>query len=134
MSNRLTSQRTAIVEALRNAPGPLRPCEILDLASARAPTLGIATVYRQLKRMLEAGNVCTVELGRQDVRYELTDRGHPAHHPHFVCRNCGDAFDVPRSPDGIADLAPPGFALEDHELTLYGRCSDCIKANDPDAG
>ena len=43
MSNRRTSQGSAIVRVVRDAPGPLRPLEILDLASRIVPTLGIAT-------------------------------------------------------------------------------------------
>ena len=47
MSNRRTNQRSAIVRVIRDAPGPLRPLEILDLASPIVPTLGNATVYRR---------------------------------------------------------------------------------------
>jgi Fur family ferric uptake transcriptional regulator len=24
-------------------------------------------------------------------------------------------------------MAPQGFTVEDHDLTLYGRCSDCAR-------
>ena len=122
MSNRRTSQRSAIVRVVRDAPGPLRPLEILDLASRIVPTLGIATVYRQLRRLREAGEVRVVELGFNDVRYEPTDRGH---HHHFLCRECEEAFDINGCPEGIEKLAPPGFEVERHEITLYGECSNC---------
>lgn len=122
MSTRTTCQRSAIVEVIRDAPGPLRPMEILELASHQVPTLGIATVYRQLKRLQESGEVRAVELGINDVRYEPTDRGH---HHHFLCRECGEAFDIDGCPGGIAKLAPPGFEVDEHEVTLYGRCRNC---------
>ena len=122
MSNRLTSQCNAIVQVVRDAPGPLRPLEILDLASRIVPTLGIATVYRQLRRLQDAGEVRAVDLGVNDVRYEPTDRGH---HHHFLCRECDEAFDIHGCAEGIEQLAPPGFELEGHEITLYGQCSDC---------
>ena len=108
MSTRQTCQGRAIIEAIRNAPGPLRPLEVLELASRQVPTLGIATVYRQLKTLQESGEVRAVELGSNDVRYEPNDRGH---HHHFLCRECGEAFDVHGCPGGIAKLAPPGFDL-----------------------
>ncbi|MEM7577097.1 MAG: transcriptional repressor [Planctomycetota bacterium] len=126
MTTRLTIQRSAIIDAMRDAPGPLRPQEILGLASRVVPTLGIATVYRQLKHLQEAGEVRAVGLGRNDVRYEPTDRGH---HHHFLCRECGEAFDVHGCPGGIAELAPPGFDIEDHELTLFGRCPECATSD-----
>ena len=122
MSNRRTSQRSAIVRVVRDAPGPLRPLEILDLASRIVPTLGIATVYRQLRRLQDAGEMRAVDLGVNDVRYEPTDRGH---HHHFLCRECEEAFDIHGCPGGMAELAPPGFEIEKHEITLYGRCDEC---------
>ena len=122
MSNRRTSQRSAIVRVIRDAPGPLRPLEILDLASPIVPTLGIATVYRQLRRLQDAGEVRAVDLGVNDVRYEPTNRGH---HHHFLCRECDEAFDIHGCAEGIEQLAPPGFELEGHEITLYGQCRDC---------
>ena len=122
MSNRRTSQRSAIVRVVRDAPAPLRPLEILDLASRIVPTLGIATVYRQLRRLQDADEVRAVDLGINDVRYETTDRGH---HHHFLCRECEEAFDIHGCPEGMAELAPPGFEVEEHEITLYGRCGEC---------
>ena len=122
MSNRRTSQRSAIVRVVRDAPGPLRPLEILDLASRIVPTLGIATVYRQLRRLQDADKVRAVDLGVNDVRYEPTDRGH---HHHFLCRECEEAFDIHGCPGEMGELAPPGFEVEEHEITLYGRCGDC---------
>ena len=122
MSNRRTSQGSAIVRVVRDAPGPLRPLGILALASRIVPTLGIATVYRQLRRLQDADEVRAVDLGVNDVRYESTDRGH---HHHFLCRECEEAFDIHECPGEMAELAPPGWEVEDHEITLYGRCGDC---------
>ncbi|MFN5808672.1 MAG: transcriptional repressor, partial [Burkholderiales bacterium] len=34
-------------------------------------------------------------------------------------------FDIHACPGELSDLAPRGFVVEDHELTLYGRCLDC---------
>ena len=62
MENRRTSQGSAITKVVRDATGPLRPLEILELASRIVPTLGIATVYRQLRRLQDAGQVRAVDL------------------------------------------------------------------------
>jgi len=122
MSTRVTSQRTAILAAVREAPGPLRPSEVLERASRAVPTLGIATVYRQLKRLQESGELRAVELGVNDVRYEPADRGP---HRHFLCRECGDVFDVEGCPDGMSGQAPAGFEVDEREVTFYGRCREC---------
>ena len=49
---RSTRQRTAIRDALEAAQRPLLPQEVLDAAQAQVPSLGIATVYRNLKQLV----------------------------------------------------------------------------------
>ncbi|MFK4708342.1 Fe2+ or Zn2+ uptake regulation protein [Roseateles asaccharophilus] len=34
-------------------------------------------------------------------------------------------FDVTTIANGMVLLTPPGFIVEDHKLTLYGRCNLC---------
>ena len=122
MENRRTSQGSAITKVVRDATGPLRPLEILELASRIVPTLGIATVYRQLRRLQDAGQVRAVDLAVNDVRYEPTDRGH---HHHFLCSECEEAFDIHGCAEGISEMVPPGFTIQNHEITLYGQCDEC---------
>ncbi|MFM7507657.1 MAG: transcriptional repressor, partial [Rubrivivax sp.] len=50
---RNTRQRTAIRDALQRARRPLLPQEVLLAAQAQAPRLGLATVYRNLKTLVE---------------------------------------------------------------------------------
>ena len=122
METRRTSQGSAIKKVIRDANGPLRPLEILELASRVVPTLGIATVYRQLRRLQDAGEVRAVDLAVNDVRYEPTDRGH---HHHFLCSECEEAFDIHGCAEGISEMVPPGFTIQNHEITLYGQCDEC---------
>lgn len=119
---RNTRQRAAIRAAIAGARRPLLPQEVLDSAQAEAPGLSIATVYRNLRVLVEEGALQTVQLPGENVRYEIAGAGH---HHHFQCRQCQRVFEVHACPGDLASLAPPGFSVEDHELTLYGRCSDC---------
>lgn len=119
---RSTRQRDAIRQALVQAGRPLLPTEILAAAQAEVPALGIATVYRNLKQLAEAGEVQSVELPGEAPRFE--PGGHHHHH-HFSCTVCHRVFDVHACPGDMQKLAPPGFAVERHELTLYGRCDEC---------
>ncbi len=125
---RNTRQRTAIREALRHAHRPLLPHEVLQAAQVQAPRLGLATVYRNLKALVEEGELCTVELPGENPRFEIAGR---QHHHHFQCLSCQRVFDVHACPGDLSRLAPPGFTVQDHELTLYGRCSDCQPAAAP---
>jgi Fur family transcriptional regulator, ferric uptake regulator len=119
---RHTRQRAAVMAAISRAGRPLLPQEVLELAGSEAPTLGIATVYRTLKRLSEEGSICPVALAGEPVRYE---RAGQAHHHHFQCRECRRVFDVVGCVGGLRGLVPPGFTLEEHELMLYGRCASC---------
>lgn len=119
---RSTRQRAAIRGAVDAAGRPLLAQEVLELAQAAVPGLGLATVYRNLKSLVEGEELRVVQLPGENPRYERV--GH-SHHHHFQCRSCGKVFDVHACPGDLSKLAPPGFAVEDHEITLYGRCAGC---------
>ncbi len=122
---RNTRQRSAIRDAIAQADRPLLPQEVLDAAQKDVPGLGIATVYRNLKVLVGEGELQAVNLPGENPRFELV--GHQHHH-HFQCRQCQRVFDVHACPGDLSRLAPQGFTVEDHDLTLYGRCSDCALA------
>lgn len=119
---RNTRQRTAIREAIARAARPLLPQEVLDAAQPGASGLSIATVYRTLRLLVDEGELRSVVLPGENARYELARDGH---HHHFQCLMCQRVFEVDACPGNLASLAPPGFTVEDHDLTLYGRCSEC---------
>jgi Fur family transcriptional regulator, ferric uptake regulator len=119
---RNTRQRSAIRDAIAQADRPLLPQEVLEAAQHAVPGLGIATVYRNLKALVEEGELQSVNLPGENPRYELV--GHHHHH-HFQCRQCQRVFDVHACPGDLGRLAPQGFTVEDHDLTLYGQCKDC---------
>jgi Fur family ferric uptake transcriptional regulator len=122
---RNTRQRTAIRDAIAQAERPLLPQEVLESAQQQVPGLGIATVYRNLKTLVEEGLLQPVQLPGENPRFELA--GH-RHHHHFQCTRCQRVFDVHACPGDLSRLAPQGFTVEDHDLTLYGRCNECAPA------
>ena len=122
---RATRQNTAIREAIQAAGRPLSPTEVLDEARRHVAALGLATVYRNLKALVDAGEIQVVTLPGEVARYEMARRGH---HHHFRCDVCQRVFDVHECPGDLAAMAPPGFSVARHEITLYGRCSDCQPA------
>lgn len=119
---RKTDQKTAIRDVLRDAERPLTAREVLDAAQALVPGIGIATVYRNVKALVAAEYLITVDLPGEPTRYETADL---EHHHHFQCDDCGKVFDVPGCTGGVRDLVPDGFALRHHEIVMYGRCEGC---------
>jgi Fur family ferric uptake transcriptional regulator len=122
---RFTRQRTAIYAVVAGAQRPLSPQEILETAQVSVEGLGLATVYRNLKALREDGAIEVVQLPGESPRYEPAGQ---SHHHHFQCTQCARVFDVHACPGDLKGLAPQGFQVQRHELTLYGLCADCAQA------
>lgn len=103
---------------------PLLPAEILETAQVDIPGISLATVYRNIKLLVEDGELQSVDLPGESPRFEAADAEHHHHH-HFQCRMCQKVFDVHGCPENLQQLAPAGFTVERHELTLYGVCENC---------
>ena len=125
IGQRQTRQRDAILQVIAEAPGPLSVPEIHEKATEKLETLGIATVYRTLKLLQENQQIQTVILPSGESRFESAEHGH---HEHFQCRACTRVFDVHTCslPKTRGATLPGGFVVEDHELTYYGTCPDCV--------
>lgn len=121
-AQRGTRQKAAIRSVIDGSARPLLPQEILEAAQQEVAALSIATVYRNLKLLAEAEEIRAVELPGEAPRYESARHGH---HHHFQCRTCARVFDVHACPGNFSALAPKGFRVDGHELTLYGQCADC---------
>ncbi|MBP6773937.1 MAG: transcriptional repressor [Gemmatimonadaceae bacterium] len=122
---RNTKQRDAIRQVFMDVPRPLGPFEILEEAKQHVSGIGIATVYRTINALVEAGWLSVVELPGESPRYERAGRGH---HHHFSCRQCSRVFELVGCAGDFKKLTPRGFKLESHEIVLYGRCNMCAAA------
>jgi Fur family ferric uptake transcriptional regulator len=119
---RRTRQRDAIRRVFEEAGRPLGPTEVLEAGRAHVRGLGIATVYRTIASLVESEWLTPVELPGEPPRYEVAGQGH---HHHFRCRTCARVFEI-HGCTGVVELhAPPGFAIERHEVVLYGLCQAC---------
>ena len=114
-----TRQRRAIRRVIEEADRPLSPLDVLAIAQGHAPGLGIATVYRTLKGLVEEGWLTQVELPGESPRYEIARK---AHHHHFQCLTCGQVYEIAGCPQEVQPLTPPGFRLA---LLLDSRVVEC---------
>jgi len=126
-----TVQRTAIRSVLEEAGRPLGPSEVLEAAQVHVPHLGMTTVYRTLKALVDEQWLEVVSLPGEPSRYERA--GAPAH-AHFRCEECDKVFRAPGTCPGVLSMVPEGFALSNHSLVLYGVCGDCRQAHRRPAG
>jgi Fur family ferric uptake transcriptional regulator len=121
-----TRQRRAIRAVFERGQRPLSPEEVHRAAQAGAPTLGLATVYRNLKALVEEGWLVPVALPGAAPRYEPAGK---RHHHHFRCRECDRLYEVEGCEPQVR--APRGFQIESHDVLLYGRCAACVEAGAP---
>ncbi len=98
--------------------------QVHELASVEQPGIGIATVYRAIRRMLDANDLTEVFIPGEVMYYELNGGGH---HHYFHCNQCSFVFVIDGCPSAIPLLTPPGFLTERHDLVLHGCCERCAR-------
>lgn len=128
---KVTGQRLLVLEIMAAHPGEhLTAEEIFDLARAKSPEIGLATIYRALQVLVDLNVIDKISFDDGFARYELGRElgreGH--HHHHAICLGCKAVFSLEE------DLLDPleqnllerfGFLVTDHEVKLYGYCRSC---------
>jgi Fur family ferric uptake transcriptional regulator len=140
---RHTRQRQAVLDAIDHAGRALTPNEILGLAQASVASLNLSTIYRHLNALQDEHRIIKVLLPGQAARFEAACDGehddhaprggaHRAephglahHHHYFHCSRCDRVYPLHACPGSMQELAPKGFVVESHEITLSGLCADC---------
>lgn len=122
---RPTRQRRAVIEAMASFDDFRSAQEIHELLDERGERVGLATVYRTLQRLAEAGEVDVLRTEAGEAAYR---RCSDHHHHHLVCRACGATVEVEgpaveRWTRAIAE--EHGYAEVDHTLEVFGTCPRC---------
>jgi len=121
-----TRQRSLIVEAFLDHGGHASVEELWSKVRQRDPKVSVATVYRTMKLLSEAGLAHAQNFGDGQTRFE------PAHgrehHDHLICTRCGDIVEFEN--DRIEQLQQVvarkhGFKVQSHKMELYGLCKKC---------
>lgn len=125
--NRLTPQRVAIVTAIVTHPGHPTVEQLHHEILRDFPTTSLATVYKTVHLLKEAGQVLELSFGDLGNRY---DGMRPYPHPHLICTRCGSILDseIAGFDRIVEDLAgPAGFAVKSHRFDIFGLCATCRK-------
>ena len=125
-ARRMTRQRAAVLAAFRGSATFRSAQQVHQDLLAAGKQVSLATVYRNLRTLEEAGRLDSVRGADGEARYRLCATS--SHHHHLVCEVCGRAEDLDLSaiePAFLKVAATHGFELTSHDLELFGRCSDC---------
>ena len=122
---KVTLPRVKILQMLDSAVSGQRHMSAEDVYRALMESgddVGLATVYRVLTQFEAAGLI---------IRHNFTD-GHAVfeldsgdHHDHIVCLDCGVVTEfvdatIEKRQSKVAQEY--GFEIDDHSMTIYGRC------------
>jgi len=124
---RCTPQRYTILDYLNRNPKHPTAEQIFKAINREDPRASLATVYKSLHAMAEAGLIREVTVDGPAARFESNmDKHH-----HFVCERCGRVEDVDW-------FAVPALAhrnrlgrrmLRDYEIVMRGLCSSCSQSS-----
>ncbi len=118
-----TQQREAIVDAFLRSTGHVGLEDLLSSARKRNPGVGLATVYRTVKLLEEAGLAHSRQFGSGQTLYEVA--GQRGHHDHIICQRCNhivefESDEVEAAQERAARRL--GFAITDHRHEIFGLC------------
>ncbi len=124
---RMTTQRSAILNEVRNAEKHLTAGELFERVRRNYPTIAYGTVYRTLHFLAERGLIQEFPFGDQASRFDKrTDR-----HDHVHCTVCGELVDVDVPSALMARQVAAdqtGYAIQEHQTVFSGVCPRCQQA------
>ena len=100
--------------------------DIYDLVRKKHPQIGIATVYRAMKVICDAGLARETDFGGSIRRFEHKYKHR--HHDHLVCLECGRIIEVisPAIEKMQENLAKKHrFKAIRHRMEIFGLCKTC---------
>lgn len=118
-----TRQRKQIVELFIGLKTHLSAEELHEAARREGLGVGLATIYRTLNLLAEAGLAEQKSFGDGKHVYEINMPGE--HHDHIICLDCGSVIEfgndeIERLQEKVA--AVHDFKLTSHRLDLFGHC------------
>jgi len=124
---RLTRQRKAVLEVVREAKNHPDAAWIYQEVRKRIPRISLGTVYRNLEALVEEGHLIPITRAGEATRYDANT--HP--HLHLVCEGCGALVDLEVGlPDLLTPLrlAHPDLEVRSVEVTYRGLCPECRRS------
>jgi Fur family ferric uptake transcriptional regulator len=125
---RMTRQRQVILEELKAMHTHPTADELHRRVRARMPSISLATVYRNLKLLAEAGFITEIRTVGAQRRYE----GNVDDHYHLTCVRCGRVDDAPVPADSDLQEAvnnATGYRVLSHRVEFLGVCPACEKSS-----
>ena len=131
---KLTKPRQAILGVLNKRTIHFSAEEIFMDVHNVFPTIGMATIYRNLELLVRIGLVLKFDFGDGKARYELTQTPQEVHHHHLICKKCNKVIDYAQSIDDEKRFVRRrqknlskkyDFRIDGHFIDFFGLCKQC---------
>jgi Fur family ferric uptake transcriptional regulator/Fur family peroxide stress response transcriptional regulator len=124
MTRRNTIQRTLVLETVNKLHCHATADEIYNELIKEHPNISKGTVYRNLQRLCEMGEIRKREIPGEPERFDHIC----SDHYHARCIKCGHVFDVDM--EYITDMEKSiknthGFVFTGHDIVFKGICQEC---------
>lgn len=122
----VSRQREQVLEIFLKTEHHPTITNLYDLVRKKNPKIGLATIYRTMKVICEAGLAREVDFGDGIGHFEH-EYGHK-HHDHLVCTQCGRVIEVlsPAIEEMQKKLAKKhNFTPSSHKMKIFGTCGKC---------
>jgi Fur family ferric uptake transcriptional regulator len=122
-----TNQRLQVIKNFLKLNRHVDADTLYDSLRKAGHTVGLATIYRTLNLLKEAGLVEQRLFADGRATFELLVPH--LHHDHLICTACGTIVEfenkeIERLQAQVADQY--GYTLSSHRLELYGLCATCM--------
>lgn len=127
MNERNTKQKEDILKVIKSTKIHPTMKEIYQLVKEINPTIGQATIYRNINRLTEEGKVIRILDPTDEYHYD----GDTSEHSHFICTYCNKIIDIFNDYQKInKELEKKHNFQIDEKLIIYkGICEKCLKKN-----
>ena len=117
----MTKQRALILRLIRESKQHLTADELYQLAKKELPGIALATVYNNLIRLAEEGEIKKITFCGHTDCYDKSN----IPHIHLICDGCGKVSDHPS--DGLMEEMQQrlGFPINEYELAVHYTCPKC---------
>lgn len=124
MQLRMTNQREIILRELQKSKQHLTADELYDIVKKVMPRISLATVYRNLEILSEAGIIGKLEISGRQKRFDFD----PSNHDHIYCAVCHrvDNLDIGGhvvETQGMGSVK--GYSVTGYRLEIIGICPAC---------
>lgn len=124
-----SAQRELIKQKVIGNRQHLSADEVYLLVKQEMPNISLATVYRNLNMLVEAGLISKIAFPNASDRFD----GCTTEHFHTVCVRCGEIFDL--EDDLLLDLDQTiygmlGFQVLTKHLVIKGICKKCSELDE----